>query len=238
MRRQSPENDSVYVKGTRLVITGALVRTTVPRVSRRLRTLPVSKLTEVDLAAVSRVDSSGLGLLEGLRDGLFGASLELRDAPASVAEMIDTFAGEPLVASVPQRSPFRMREVRQMIAYVAVEFWEVITLAGEIFYWSVVSMFKPAGYREGAVAEQVNTIGVNAIPIVATLSFVIGVILALQSAVQLERFGGGAFLADLMGLAMVREMGPLLTAIIITGRSGSAIASELGTMKVTDEIDA
>ena len=75
-------------------------------------------------------------------------------------------------------------------------------------------------------------------PIIVPVSFLMGVIMAFQGAISLRRFGADIFVANLVGLAMLRELGPLMTAIILAGRSGSAFAAELGTMKVREEIDA
>lgn len=224
--------------GDRLYLSGALVRTEIPANARLLKKRVSARIRIVDLSAVTRIDSAGIGLIEGLQEGLFGPKLQLEGADGEVAERIETFAGAPLERSQAQPERFHIRDLFITFAYIARIFGEALALSGEIFFWSVVNIFRPQGHRKGEVVEQINTIGLNAVPIVATLSFIIGVILALQGAVQLERFGGGPFLADLMALAMIREMGPLLTAIIVTGRSGSAIASEIGTMQVTDEIDA
>ncbi len=231
-------HEKVRVEGSRLLLKGELVRGQVPLFSKRLSKVDVSRLAVVDLTGVTRIDSSGLGLLEALRDGVFGSPLELKGANEHVQGMLDVFAGEKLAPAPFVHYRFRIFDLFHALAYLGRIFADALSLSGEIFFWSVVNVFRPAGHRKGEVVEQINTIGLNALPIAATLSFIIGLILALQGAVQLERFGGGPFLADLMGLAMVREMGPLLMAIIITGRTGSAIASELGTMKVTDEIDA
>ena len=80
--------------------------------------------------------------------------------------------------------------------------------------------------------------GVDALPIVALISFLLGMILAFQSAVPMKRFGAEIFVADLIGLSMLRELGPLMTAILLAGRSGAAFAAEIGTMRVNQEIDA
>lgn len=86
--------------------------------------------------------------------------------------------------------------------------------------------------------EQVSLIGAHGVGIVLFLNFLVGVVLALNGAAQLRQFGASIFIADLVGVAMTREMAPLITAIIVAGRSGSAIAAELGTMVVSQEIDA
>lgn len=90
----------------------------------------------------------------------------------------------------------------------------------------------------GAMINQAVAMGVDGLPIIGLLSFLIGMTLAFQGAVQLEQFGADIYVADLVGLAVVREFGPMMTAIILTGRTGAAIAAELGTMRVRDEVDA
>ena len=92
--------------------------------------------------------------------------------------------------------------------------------------------------RWGATIVQMVTIGVNSLPIVATITFMVGLIIAMQSAYQLERFGAEIYVADLVGVSVTRELAPLITAIIVAGRSGSAIAAEIGSMKVAEELDA
>ena len=105
-------------------------------------------------------------------------------------------------------------------------------------YWTFVAPLKGKGLRVGSSFDEMVKVGVNAIPIVVLISFSIGMILAMQSAYQLEQFGATIFTADLVAVAHTRELGPLMTAIIIAGRSGSGIAAEIGTMKVGEEIEA
>jgi phospholipid/cholesterol/gamma-HCH transport system permease protein len=88
------------------------------------------------------------------------------------------------------------------------------------------------------IAPIMNRTGADAVPIVVLINFLIGFAMAFQSAVQLKQFGANIFVANLVGLAITRELGPLMTAIIVSGRSGAAFAAELGTMKVSEEIDA
>jgi phospholipid/cholesterol/gamma-HCH transport system permease protein len=81
-------------------------------------------------------------------------------------------------------------------------------------------------------------VGVDGFPIVALISFLMGLIMAFMSSVQLEQFGANIYVASLVSLAMTRELGPIITAIIVAGRSGSAFAAEIGTMKISEEVDA
>ena len=108
----------------------------------------------------------------------------------------------------------------------------------DTFYWIIIAPVTGRGLRIGTTFQEMVKVGVSAIPIVALISFSIGLILAMQSAYQLSRFGATLLTADLVAVAQTRELGPLMTAIIVAGRSGSGICAEIGTMKVGEEIDA
>lgn len=98
--------------------------------------------------------------------------------------------------------------------------------------------FTAKGFRRPSTVAQMVKVGVESIPIVVLIAFCVGMILALQAATQLRRFGATIYTADLVGITLTRELGPLMTAIIIAGRSGSAMAAEIGSMKVSEELDA
>ncbi|HEV2520989.1 MAG TPA: ABC transporter permease [Candidatus Acidoferrales bacterium] len=105
-------------------------------------------------------------------------------------------------------------------------------------YYSFVAPFRGKPLRFQRAASQAMEVGVRALPILTLISFFIGLIMALQSAYELNKLGAMSFVARAVALSMSRELGPLITAIVVIGRSGSAFAAEIGTMKVTEEIDA
>jgi phospholipid/cholesterol/gamma-HCH transport system permease protein len=113
-----------------------------------------------------------------------------------------------------------------------------LSVLTEMLYWGTIGVLKRQDFRKGSLGEQMYQLGYNAFGIVGLLSFLIGMVLALQAAIQLKSFGAGIFLGPLIGLTMVKEMGPLLTAIILAGRTGSATTAEIGTMVVGEELDA
>ncbi len=115
---------------------------------------------------------------------------------------------------------------------------EVAQLAADVFAASAAALVDRRGHRRGAVVEQAVLIGLDAVGVIGLLSFIIGLILSLQAAAQLRLVGANIFVADLVAVSMVREMGPIMTAVLIAGRSGSAMAAEIATMKVSEEIDA
>jgi phospholipid/cholesterol/gamma-HCH transport system permease protein len=106
------------------------------------------------------------------------------------------------------------------------------------FYWTFVSPLKGKPVRVKATIFEMVKTGYDSVPIVAVISFFVGIILALQAAYQLKRFGALIYVADLVGVSITRELGPILTAIIVAGRSGSAFAAEIGSMKAAEEVDA
>jgi phospholipid/cholesterol/gamma-HCH transport system permease protein len=115
---------------------------------------------------------------------------------------------------------------------------ELINLTAQTFWHAVIGPLKGRKPRVKNTIEQMVRIGFESIPIVSLIAFFVGLIIAMQSAYQLEQFGATLYVANLVAVSVTRELSPLLTAIIVTGRSGSAIAAEIGTMKVSEEIDA
>ncbi len=117
-------------------------------------------------------------------------------------------------------------------------FTRVCVLMVDTFVWTVLAPLRGKGLRVHSTVEHFVEFGVRSLPIVALICFLIGAISAMQASYQLARYGATIFIANLVGVGAMRELAPLMTAILITGRSGSAIAAEIGTMKVSEEIDA
>lgn len=113
-----------------------------------------------------------------------------------------------------------------------------LTLNAQILYWLLIGPFRGRPVRLAAVFHQMVRIGVQAIPMTALTSLSIGVTLAMQGAHELSRMGAAAYVPDLLALSLLRELGPLLVGVVVIGRSGSAVTAELGTMKVSEEIEA
>lgn len=120
------------------------------------------------------------------------------------------------------------------ISYVG----ELSMLTARASYFTFIGPFQGRHSRVQKAVSQAMEAGVRALPILSLITFFIGLILALQAAYELKRFGAMSFVASAVALSMTRELGPLITAVIVIGRSGSAFAAEIGTMKVTEEIDA
>ena len=114
----------------------------------------------------------------------------------------------------------------------------VSVLMVDTFAWMIVAPLRGKGLRVRSAIESFVEFGVRSLPIVGMICFLIGIIIALQSSYTLEKWGANRFIATLVAVSALREMAPLMSAILITGRSGSAITAEIATMKVGEEIDA
>lgn len=190
--------------------------------------------TVVDLSSVDKVDSAALAALYSVQSNP-GVSLVL---PPRVQRRLDQFAGSVEYAIEDNERSSLLDSLVLGTNGFLEQIRDFVVLAADAFYFAIRGIFNKKGRKRGSVFEQINLIGNNAIPIIVLLSFLLGLILSLQSAAQLRRVGANIFLVDLVVISMISEMGPMITAIIVAGRSGSAIAAEIATMQITEELDA
>ena len=122
------------------------------------------------------------------------------------------------------------RDVRRTFTFLLV--------MSDLTWSAAVAVFRRTGMRRGSFVEQAIAVGSEGLPIIALILFLIGGVSTLQAAAQMRQFGANIYVADLLAIGITRELGPLMTAIVVSGRSGSAIAAEISTMKFTEEIDA
>ena len=209
-----------------------------------------------DGSAVLALDSAGAMLLhqmlQRLRDG--GAEVTLQALPAALSKRVDLVAqalaergdatagataDAPSAAAAAAAPPQTLlqRIGRRSVA-ASEEPLAMLAFVGESAAALATCVRHPARLRVRPVLHNIGTAGVDALPIVGLLSFLLGVVVAYQGAAQLRLYGANIFVTDLVGVSMLREFAPLITAIIVAGRSGSAYAAQIGTMSVTEEIDA
>ncbi|MFO1426601.1 MAG: ABC transporter permease [Steroidobacteraceae bacterium] len=198
---------------------------------------------EVDAAGARSLDLSGAWLLHELGQRARAAGAELRYAggmPEQVRLVAETLGpGEgPGFAREPQaeREPFAVLGRR------IVDRWRDwvsgLAFIGESSLRFLGALRRPSSWRPISISRHVYDTGITAIPIVALIAFLIAVIIAYMGAQQLRKFGADIFVVDLVTVGVLREMGVLLTAIIVAGRSGSAFAAEIGAMRLNEEVDA
>lgn len=196
----------------------------------------------VDAAGVVYLDGAGAALLVelGRRARAAGGALEVEGLAERYGSLLERYGRDAYDDELPAR---RLEEAPLVvIGRAGVSLWAdlraVLTYVGRISATMAGALLRPRRVRWRELALVLERSGVDALPIVCLISFLMGVILAYQSALPMQQFGAEIFVADLVALSMLRELGPLMTAIVLTGRSGSAFAAELGTMRVNEEVDA
>ncbi len=197
----------------------------------------------IDCSGIDTLDTTGAVLIRR-----FAASLEEK-APAVVTgiaarhkrllEVIN--CRQPAVAIAPDMPPWHLRlleDVGVASVRLAKETASLLSFIGNVLVRFVGLFLHPTRLRVTALVHQIDVVGVRAMGIVGLISFLIGAVMVNQGAVQLAKFGADIFVIDMLGISHLRELGILLTAIIVAGRSGSAFTAEIGSMQLHEEIDA
>ncbi|MFH1008241.1 MAG: MlaE family lipid ABC transporter permease subunit [Candidatus Latescibacterota bacterium] len=194
----------------------------------------------LDGAKIEAIDSAGVVLLDMLKEFAQerGKTLTLVNMPERAADFQSFFGARPFRSVKEQRRKGMGERVGERAVGTYRSLVDVLVLISDVFYGSARYLFGRSGARKGALVDQAVLIGSQALPIVGLILFLIGFITALQSAAQLRQFGANIYVADLLAIGIVCELGPLMTAIIVSGRSGSAIAAEISTMMFAEEVDA
>jgi phospholipid/cholesterol/gamma-HCH transport system permease protein len=201
-----------------------------------------SQLT-VDFSRVDYFDSSGALFLVQLEDEARArsvpfATVNVSDQQKQMLSLVDREALHAPSLASRERSLNPVEQLGNTAADVLKDVYEVILFGGELICDVLFSIRHPGQVRWNDVVSYMKKVGVDGLPIVALISFLLGLIMAFMSALQLKQFGANIYVASLVAVAMVRELGPIITAIIVAGRSGSAFAAEIGTMRVNEEVDA
>jgi len=198
----------------------------------------------IDLSGIERLDTTGAWLVFRLRKRLRAEGLACdftgaRDEHKGLFEHIFASRDQPELEHRRFRPLVRLAD---HTGYQAVQTWQeaksLLSFFGEIMVTTVQALMKPRRLKITSMVSHMEQVGLNALPIIGLLSFLIGVVLTFQGADQLRRFGAEIFTVNLLGIAFLRETGILMAAIIVAGRSGSAFAAQIGTMKVNEEVDA
>ncbi len=197
----------------------------------------------LDLNGVIEYDSYLILLIIKLRRiaKMINAEFELENLTTSLSNYLRIIHSSDEVESNKENVSWIVRyfnNVGMIIIRMFGELYSFISFLGMVIFKLIASLVKPTKIRWVDFPELFTRNGVMALPITLLILFLIGLISGYQGALQLKQFGADTFIADLVGISLTRELSPLMVAILVAGRSGSAFAAQLGTMKVSDEIDA
>lgn len=190
-----------------------------------------------DLTAIERIDSVGAAILWRSWGGRYPVHIALADERRAVFERIRAVEGEAAA-----------RHLRDWLAWpvglgeLTLAFWrnllDVVTLLGRLALDAGHVLRHPSDMPWREISANLYKAGARALPVTSLVGFLIGVVLSYLSALQLNRFGADVYIVNLLGIGIIRELGPVLVAVLVAGRSGSAMTAQLGVMRVTEEIDA
>jgi phospholipid/cholesterol/gamma-HCH transport system permease protein len=202
-------------------------------------TLPRGDRLAIDGSAITAMDTAGAWLLLQIRQRMAtsGQAVDLTGFRPEHARLIDYIASESSAGThaAPPHGARSLLDRWYSISYDLVSF---LAFGGEVVIALLHAVRHPGRIRWPEILADIYQVGVKALPIIGLLSFLMGVVIAYQGAVQLKLYGANIYIADLVGYSMLRELAPLLTAILICGRTGSAYAAQIGTMQVREEVAA
>jgi len=229
-----------------VVATGVWDISTVPMLDDTVRKIApeTGSKVRIDMSGIDKMDSAGAWVLFRLRQRLqdhgFDAEIEgIRPEHAGLFGHIIAGHDSPAIEKPKFRPILHMLDHLGRATFeVASEARDMLNFFGAICVAVGHVLVHPRRIKIVPVVSQMQQVGLNALPIIGLLSFLIGIVLAFQGADQLRRFGAEIYTVNLLGVSFLREIGILMTAIIIAGRSGSAFTAQIGTMKVNQEIDA
>lgn len=233
--------DQVYV-----VLAGRVSMDNAERVRKELVEVAMAEPLRdmvVDLKNVSYLDSSGAAILLELKrkSGELGNTLKLTNIPPRIQGFLELMeTQQPVKSGILRRrsAPNIFEHAGAGALQLAKNARDIVMFVGSVAVALFQDLSRPSKLKWDDLWKLIERSGADAIPIVTILSFLMGAVLAFQAAIQLRKFGANIFVADLVSLSICLEMGPLLTAVIVSGRSGAAYAAHIGTMQVNEEIDA
>jgi phospholipid/cholesterol/gamma-HCH transport system permease protein len=222
---------SLSSEGGRVRLEGPLRTEDAPKIWSDLHRLE-GEARELDLSGVTELPGNVAALITA-------TPLEIVGVPEQFAPLVDLYGGndEPPKAKTRKPESVVAQVGRVTIAY-ADELKQVLAFFGEMVVATRALVRRPRSGHWKEIRPLVEKTGTDALPIVVLINSLVGFVMAYQAAKQLKMFGANIYVADLVGLSVTRELAPLMTAIIVCGRSGAAFAAEIGTMQVGEEIDA
>ena len=199
-----------------------------------------TKSIEIDFSNVNKFDSAGIILLIDIEHKLAkeGISIKIEGLNQKQKRMVDLIEAKYSIDDLPTRDENILYKIGKATVDKFILSLEFIKFVGEVSVSFFRLLYKPTLFRVKETIYHIEQSGVNAMFIIALTSMLVGLVVSYQSLVQLAKFGADIFVVDATGIAITRELGPMLTAIVIAGRSASSYTAEIGTMKITEEISA
>ncbi len=197
----------------------------------------------VDLETLSYLDDYGVSVLVELKRAMGDrrGTFSLTNIPEKINDILSmhhfNVLGQQSI-STHKTSSSLFANLGDSIFNIGSEIRFMLTFLGDTCFSFLMFLRHPGRLRFNDMIENMKHVGLDALPIVGLISFLLGLIMAFMSSVQLQQFGANIYVASLVGISMTRELGPIMTAIIVAGRSGSSFAAEIGTMKISEEVDA
>jgi len=235
---------NVSTSDGKVILSGHLLIDTLMELTGHAPPIFPAEVSSIDISALAQMDTAGAWFLVDQRTQAAGRGvlLEITGASSAQTQLIKTVEGNmppvdktrtPVPGIADRLDAFGQKVTRgfRMMVELIAFLGQVIATLGEIIR-------HPSRLRLTSVVHHCQEIGVSAVPIVALMAFLIGVVLAFQGSAQLRQFGAEVFVVDLIAISIFRELGILLTSIIVAGRSGSAFTAAIGSMKMREEIDA
>jgi phospholipid/cholesterol/gamma-HCH transport system permease protein len=225
-------------------LSGRLIVSRLEELRAQVSTAADETDVKLDLSAVEIMDTAGAWLVIDTQTGVQarGGRCEIAGASETHCELLDVVRSnipQTDVTSKPRHGFFDWLEAIGRKTWHGVhDLIEILGFLGSVVARLGYVAIHPRRLRLTSLVHHMQEIGFNAIPIVSLMAFLIGVVMAFQGAVQLRQFGAEVFVVDLIAISVLRELGILLTAIIVAGRSGAAFTAAIGSMKMREEIDA
>ncbi len=222
----------------KLISKGEWTLKSLTEIRKQLGSLIINKKVVWDLSEVVDFDSSGVLLFIEFFEkykkeitveiiGYTKSQKDMYDLLQESAHPVPSIKKENFVENIGKNTLNILKDIKDFIAFL-----------GELFSTLFHNIFNPRNIRIKEMIYHIHQSGFNALVIIGLTSFLVGMVIAYQGSVQLAKFGADMFIVDTVGISIVRELGPMITAIVIAGRSGSAYTAEIGAMKITEEIAA
>ena len=237
--QESPEKLTIHFQD-RLDVSNAAPL--IKEFNTLLRTQKPDNLV-IDLDKLTYLDDYGVSVLVGLKKimGDRRGNFSLANISEQVNEILSMHRFNELgqqPTSVLKTSQNFFTNLGSSIFNIGSEIRFMLMFLGDTCFSFLTFLRHPGSLRFNDTVENMKRVGLDALPIVGLISFLLGLIMAFMSSVQLQQFGANIYVASLVSISMTRELGPIMTAIIVAGRSGSSFAAEIGTMKISEEVDA